>query len=131
MDTNPSNETSKKRVLVVEDNQEEREFYADFLSKEYEIEQANDGGEALDKIISSPTPYDLILLDIMMPKMDGISFLKAKNQLPRISDIPVIVLTNLAQEDTLKTCLDLKVKSYILKAETTPDKVLNIVKGVI
>lgn len=120
----------KKRILLLEDNEDAREFYVDLLSGAYDVETANDGQEGLDKIKADPAKYNLLLLDIMMPKMDGVSFLRAKNKDPQLAKIPVVVLTNLGQEDVLGACFDLGVKFYILKAETTPDKILSVIKEV-
>lgn len=117
----------KKRILLLEDNSEVREFYADFLSKNFEVETVGDGEEGLEKLRKASPQYDLILLDIMMPKMDGVSFLKTKNQDPKLSNVPVVVLSNLGQDDVLKACFGLGITFYILKAETTPDEVEKVV----
>lgn len=119
-------DNNEKKILLIEDNKEERDFYSDFLSHDFEVEIAIDGEDGLEKLKAGT--FDLVLLDIMMPKLDGVGFLKLKNSEPKIAKIPVIALTNLGQDEVLKACFDQGVKSYVLKAETTPDKVLAVVK---
>ena len=120
---------NKKKILLVEDNKEERDFYSDFLSHDFEVETAEDGQKGLDKLKAGS--YDLVLLDIMLPKLDGVGFLKLKNNDAKIASTPVVALTNLGQDEVLKACFEQGVKSYILKAETTPDKVLEAIKQTI
>lgn len=119
------------KILLVEDDEEVRKFYSDFLTSDFEVENVADGEEGLNVLLSSPDPFNLILLDIMMPKMDGIEFLKRKNNTPKISGIPVVVLTNLGQEEILHACFDLGAKYYVLKAEITPDQILLVLKEAI
>src|SRR6267142_6974642 len=121
--TNPKSETSEaKRVLIVEDDPDMRSFYADYLSRVYNVETASDGEEGLKKL--AERPFDLLLLDIMLPKLDGIEFLKKKNTQPSIAPIPTVMLTNLSNEDIIKQCFKLGAKQYIFKSETSPDKIL-------
>lgn len=117
----------KKKILLLEDNRDCRDFYKDLLSKEYEVTTANDGEEGLNKLLS-PDNYDLLVLDIMMPKLDGVDLLKAKNKDQKAAKVPVVVLSNLGHEDVLKACFEQGIKFYILKAETNPDQFLAVVK---
>jgi two-component system, OmpR family, response regulator VanR len=115
---------AKKKILIVEDDVNIRNFYAEFLSDQYLVESAGDGEEGFAKALSGK--FDLILLDLMMPKLDGVGFLQRKKQTPELLSIPVVVMTNLGQDEILKKCFDLGVKYYVLKANTTPDKVLPV-----
>jgi CheY-like chemotaxis protein len=128
---NPTAQIQKHTILLVEDDLEVREFYSDFLSEVYIVETAVNGELGLNMLKSSPKKYDLVLLDIMMPKMDGMAFMKEKNKEPSIVGIPVVVLTNLGQEEVLHGCFDLGAKYYILKAEITPDQILPVLKEAI
>jgi CheY-like chemotaxis protein len=90
----------QKSILVVEDDIDIREAIAFLLTDEgYEVACACDGNEALTYLHEGHTPA-LILLDIMMPGMDGYAFREAQKQEPAIAGIPVILLSascNLAQ----------------------------------
>jgi two-component system, OmpR family, response regulator VanR len=115
---------TKKKILIVEDDANIRNFYVEFLAEQYLVESAGDGEEGFTKALSGQ--FDLILLDLMMPKLDGLGFLQRKKQTPTLLNIPVVVMTNLGQDEILRKCFELGVKYYVLKANTTPDKVLPI-----
>lgn len=80
-------------VLVVEDDSDIRDAIADVLRVDgVEVLTASDGVEALDAIYGTPKP-DVILLDLMMPDVNGWEFVKIKNKSPELRGIPIIVLT--------------------------------------
>lgn len=83
----------KKKILVVEDNEFNRELLVEILSEEYEAIQAGNGQEALD-ILEKHSDIALILLDVVMPVMDGYSFLEKRKESETLSLIPVIVMTH-------------------------------------
>ena len=88
--------TKGKKILVVDDEPKLRKLVGDFLIKEgYEIEEAGDGEEALDKFLKNKEKYSLIILDVMMPKMDGWETLEA---IRADSSIPVVMLTAKGEE---------------------------------
>lgn len=77
----------------MDDNEELRETIGMFLETlDMEVQTAKDGQEALDLLARNPVP-DVILLDLMMPGMNGHAFVAARKRLPRVSAIPVIVMT--------------------------------------
>jgi CheY-like chemotaxis protein len=115
---------TKRKLLLVEDDSDLRSFYESFLSEQYLVESAGDGESGFAKALSEK--FDLILLDLMMPKLDGVGFLERKVQTASIKDIPVVIMTNIGQDDVLKKCFELGVKYYILKVNTTPDKILEV-----
>lgn len=81
-----------KKILVVDDEKDIVEIISMYLEREdYKVMGACDGVEALQKIISSPP--DLVILDIMMPKLDGHSLNIKLKENPETKDIPVIVIT--------------------------------------
>ena len=85
-------EQSVRRVLVVDDDRAIRGFVAEVLTDEgYDVKTAGDGSEAL--AVSREWPPDLIVLDLMMPVMDGHAFRVAQRGLDSAADIPVIVLS--------------------------------------
>ena len=88
--------TKGEKILVVDDEPKLRKLVGDFLIKEgYEIEEAGDGEEALDKFLKNKEKYSLIILDVMMPKMDGWETLEA---IRADSNIPVVMLTAKGEE---------------------------------
>ena len=88
--------TKGEKILVVDDEPKLRKLVSDFLIKEgYEIEEAGDGEEALNKFLKNKEKYSLIILDVMMPKMDGWETLE---EIRSESNIPVVMLTAKAEE---------------------------------
>lgn len=115
------------KILVVEDDQFLREFYEELLLGEgYEIDSAADGEIALNKIYN--TDFDLILLDIMLPKKDGIAILKQLKLRPAKSS-KVVVLSNLGQDAVVKQCFELGADGYLIKSSLNPGQVLNEIKN--
>ncbi len=83
-------------ILIVEDEATTRDILSDLLAKdEREIVTASDGQEALERLTEIPRPR-LILLDLIMPRMDGWEFLRRQSADPLIADIPTIVLSGSA-----------------------------------
>jgi CheY-like chemotaxis protein len=81
------------RVLIIDDDTDIREIIAEVLASEgHEVAEAADGVAALDELQRGPRP-SLILLDMMMPRLDGEGFIKAMRRDPNIADIPVVILT--------------------------------------
>ncbi|HZS08797.1 MAG TPA: response regulator [Blastocatellia bacterium] len=82
-----------EKILVVEDDPDTREMVkAFFVSEGYQVETAANGRKAIEYLKSSETPC-LILLDLMMPEMNGIEFLQSRRQESELSGIPVVVVT--------------------------------------
>lgn len=118
-----------KRILVVEDDQFLRELYVDILtSAGYQIEQAPDGEVGFEMMKKGG--YDLVLLDIMLPKMDGISILrKLKEETPpETPNQIVVVLSNLGQESIIAEAVQLGARGYMIKSDLTPEQALNEVQ---
>ncbi len=118
-----------QKILVVEDDQFLREFYQELLQAEgYFIDVAADGEIALSKIQNND--YDLVLLDIMLPKKDGLQILRElKIKPPKRSNLTIVVLTNLGQDLVIKQCFDLGAAGYLMKSALNPDQVLTEVKS--
>lgn len=115
---------AKKRVLIVEDDQFLREFYQELLESEGMIvETAGDGDTAVSKIHEGG--FDLILLDIMLPKKDGLQILKENKINPPASpNGPIVVLTNIGQDAIIKNCFEAGAAGYMIKSALNPDQVL-------
>jgi CheY-like chemotaxis protein len=112
-------------VLIVEDDADLREMMAQLLTLEgYQIETVANGREALDYLNEAPRP-DVILLDLMMPIMDGWEFRKRQQNDPALADVPVIVLTALDQAQARAS--DLKDVDF-LKKPLDFDRLLELVR---
>lgn len=121
---------SKKVILLVEDDEFLSELYATKLNLEgFEVIAAADGKKGL-KLALEKRP-DLVLLDIILPKMDGFEVLKALRQDPVGKTIPVILLTNLSQRDEVRRGLELGAADYLIKAHFMPSEVVKKIKAVI
>lgn len=115
------------KILLVEDDSNLREIYGARLEAEgYEILTANDGEEAL--AIAVKEKPDLIITDIMMPKISGFDMLDILRTTPETKDVKVIVMTALSQDDDRKRGTDLGADQYIVKSQVTLDDVVTIVK---
>jgi putative two-component system response regulator len=93
---NPRDE--RKTILVVDDTKENLTVLAALLGAEFRVRVANSGERALKSVHMAPVP-DLILLDVMMPEMDGYAVLKALRDDPATRDIPVIFVTAMSADE--------------------------------
>jgi CheY-like chemotaxis protein len=106
------------KILVVEDEDSIREMYEMVLtSGGFEVETAEDGEEGLKAASKKP---DLIFLDIMLPKMNGIDILRNIKQNPATKEIPVIMLTNLGQDSIINEALNLGAQEFLVKVQISP-----------
>lgn len=102
------------QVLIVDDNEINRDMLARRLRrKDFELSVAVDGREALSMIQSRP--YDLILLDIMMPEVDGYAVLKYIKKESRFQNIPVIMISALEEMDSVMKCMEIGADDYLTK----------------
>ncbi len=112
-----------KKILIIEDDK----FLGDVLNQKltnegYQTVIVRDGALGLEKIESFDP--DLVLLDIILPNMNGYEILEAKIKNPKISKIPVIIISNSGQPVEISRALSLGVKDYLIKAQFDPDEVL-------
>jgi len=116
------------KILLVDDDLYIRELYLELLTNAgYEVETAADGKDGFDKIISGG--YDLILLDVMLPYLDGIGILKKlEEEKPKSKNGPVILLTNLAYDSAVKEMINKGAVACLNKAEMNPDEFLKKIK---
>ena len=126
--SNPGN--NSQTVLVVEDDQ----FLRDLIVKKLEEEglktiQAIDGEEGL-RLIRENKPT-IVLLDLILPGIDGFEVLKQIKAEPDLSDIPIVILSNLGQKDDIDRGLDLGAKDYLIKAHLTPGEIVQRVKEIL
>ncbi len=116
-----------KKILVVDDEDSVREIYRhEFLNNGYTVVVAQDGEEGLLK--AGEEQPDIMLLDIMLPKMSGIEVLRALKENELTKKIPVLLLTNLGEETIIKEGFELGADGYLLKVSYTPSQVVDEVK---
>ena len=119
--------TTKPQILLVEDDTFLAGMYVTKLTMEhFQVELATDGEMGLAK--AKEMVPDLILLDILLPKMNGFDVLRACKQVPALKDIPVILLTNLGQKSDVTQGLDLGAADYLIKAHFMPSEVVEKIK---
>ncbi len=117
---------NKLRILIVEDEKTLSSALKKALITEgYVVEVASDGQIAVQKIQNSN--YDLILLDMYLPKVEGLEFLKQKNILKNTT--PTIVLSNINEGEEMAMARELGAERYLIKADTSIDELLKIVKN--
>lgn len=118
------------KVLIVEDDPLISRMYQKIFSFEkFEVEMAADGEEGLDK--AQRVKPTIILLDVMMPKLNGLEVLEKLKADEATKNIPVIILTNLSGQLDAETALAKGAVKYIIKSEHTPKGVVNMVKEII
>ena len=114
-----------KKILLVEDDAFVRDLYNTVLTKAgYELEIANDGEEAVG--MAGYKVYDLILLDIMLPKLTGMEVLKnLRSEGSRAKDTPIYLLTNLGEENIIQEAYKIGANGYLLKAKYLPKQLVD------
>lgn len=121
---------ASERILVVEDTELLRRIYQDKLTQEgYTVHTAGDGIDALNVIRS--TPLDLVLLDLIMPRMGGLDVLETIKADPRLSAIPVVILTNLGEESSIERAVSLGAVDYLIKNAAKPSDVADKIRLVL
>lgn len=118
----------KKRILIVEDDPPMMEALTDKLGREgFEVLDARNGEDGLSRSLADKP--DLILLDIILPKMDGITMLKKLREDEAGKKIPVIILTNLSDSERVMEATKNGAFDYLVKAEWRLEDVIKKVKA--
>ena len=116
------------KILIVEDDKFLRELIARKLTQEnFEVIEAIDGEEGLKRIREDKP--DLILLDLILPGVDGFEVLSKLKEDPTLASIPVIILSNLGQREDIEKGLKLGAIDYLVKAHFTPNEIVDKVKA--
>jgi CheY-like chemotaxis protein len=114
------------KILIVDDDLYIRELYEEVLKGEgNEVETAVDGNEALEKL--SKNTYDLVLLDVMMPKLDGLEVLGQIKE-KAMQHGPIVLLTNLSHGPVIDEGKEKGAAGFLIKADLTPDQLVAKVK---
>jgi two-component system, chemotaxis family, chemotaxis protein CheY len=106
---------SRERILVVDDSSLVRLYYRGALQKAgFEVEQAINGIEAMEKVLAQP--FDLVIVDVNMPGMDGFSFLRAlRRSAPDVATLPALVITTEAGEQDIDDARVAGANFYLVK----------------
>lgn len=116
-----------KKILIVEDDKFLRELMTrKLLSLQYEVVSASDGEEGLEKI-KTELP-DVVLLDLILPGINGFEVLELAKKDPAIAKIPIIILSNLGQSEDIKKGLELGAQDFLVKAHFTPQEIVDKLK---
>jgi CheY-like chemotaxis protein len=115
------------KLLIVEDDKILSNMYRiKFINAGHDVKVAENGEVALD-LMKSFKP-DLVLMDLMMPVMDGFTALTRAKSDPSLKDIPIVILTNLSQTEDAEKTLKMGAKGFIVKSDLTPAEILAKVK---
>lgn len=119
----------RKRILVIEDDRDLREAIVDkFRQEKFEVLEAQNGEEGLAAALREKP--DLLIVDIIMPKMDGTEMLKKVRENEWGRNVPVMILTNISDAEKLAEALEIGVDEYLLKAEWKLQDVLEKAKKI-
>lgn len=120
----------EKAVLIIEDDKFLRDLLARKLKKEgYSVFEATDGNEGLE-LVKTKKPH-LVLLDLILPGMDGFDVLAEIKRNPETSNIPVIILSNLGQKEEIEKGLRLGALDYLVKAHSNPAEIVTKIREAI
>jgi len=119
----------KKKILIVEDDNFVAEVYlAKLTEMGYEAILAQNGEEGLAAL--KKDKIDLILLDILMPIMNGMEMLEEIKKREEWKNIPVILLTNVGEKESIQKVREMGVKNYLIKSHFTPAEVIEKIESV-
>jgi DNA-binding response OmpR family regulator len=114
----------KFKILIVEDEHDIRELYRDLLTDQgFEVLEAPDGVTGLR--LAKESTWDLMLLDIMLPQVDGLRVLEEIRQ--KFSN-PILIISNLNNDDIITKSMDLGSNGYVIKSELNPAQFITEVK---
>lgn len=118
------------KVCIIDDDPYIVEIYRTKISqKGYQVIMADNGEDGL-ALIREQKP-DVALIDVKMPKMDGLTLIEIMQKDPELKKIPVVILTNQDDEETIKRAAGTKHKFFLIKSNTDPQKAVNILEEVL
>lgn len=121
---------TKKTILIIEDDKFLRELICQKLKKEgFTISEAVDGEKGLQKVKTEKP--GLVLLDLILPGIDGFEVLTEAKKDPALAEIPIIILSNLGQKDDIERGLKLGAVDYLIKAHFTPGEIIKKIKKIL
>lgn len=118
----------EKKILIVEDEAPLRQALFDKFSREgFQVVQAKNGEEGL--VVAVEEHPDIILLDIIMPKVDGLAMLKSLRNDEWGKDVPVIILTNLSDAENVSKAMESGAYEFLVKSDCKVNELVNRVKS--
>jgi two-component system alkaline phosphatase synthesis response regulator PhoP len=119
----------KFKLFFVEDDVLMLRMYQKFFTQEgFDVSIAINGAEAISELAKMQKLPDLIILDVMMPELNGIEVLKILKENPNYKTIPVIIWSNLSREGDIEKALSMGAVLYLIKSEYTPQEVIAKIK---
>ena len=115
------------KILIVEDAQDQLELYAkSFRRAGFEVSGAHDGGHAMDRV--RDVRPDIILLDQMMPEVDGTTFLQNLRRFPKYKNVPVVLVTGITDKQLKSKATNLGVSDVLVKGSFQLRELIDLVK---
>lgn len=125
-----ANNSKKTKIVLVEDDATLADMYTvKFTQEGFDLKVAVNGGQGLE-LIKKELP-ELVLLDVILPGMDGFAVLQEVKADPKTKSIPVILLTNLGQDADMEKGKQLGAADYLVKASLTPGEVVEKVRALL
>ena len=116
------------RILMVEDDMTIATMYRHQLQQDgFDVELAMDGVTGLHQVQAAPP--DLVLLDVRLPKLDGLEVLRRMAADPRLAGLPVLFLSNYSDANTVREGLSMGARDYLVKAQTTPAQLVDKIRS--
>lgn len=123
---------NRAKILLVEDEDILQRMYKQKLLLEgFDPVVALDGEDGLNKLATENPPPDLILLDIMLPKLDGIEVLRRIKSDDKLKNIPVVMLTNNVNPEMTEKAMTLGASGYLMKSDKTPNEVITFIRQIL
>lgn len=117
----------KVKILLIEDDAALIDMYSiRFQDEGFDVVTATNGIEGIAQ--ATKGDFDVILLDIIMPKMDGFSVLRELRSISSLSTTPILMLTNLGQKSDIEKSKEYGASDYIVKSSATPTQIVNQIK---
>ena len=118
------------KILIVEDDKFVRELIVQKLTEEkFEVSSAKDGEEGVAKVESEKP--DLVLLDLILPGIDGFEVISRIRKNPDIESMPIVILSNLGEKNDVDRGIKLGANDYMIKAHFTPKEIVEKVRGIL
>jgi len=128
----PAKDPKDTTILIVEDEPMILDSYSEILSGEggFNVLKAKDGAVGLELLAANKDKIDLMILDLMMPGVDGLMVLEAmqKEKDKYVGNFPIVVLTNLSSDRVIKEAFNRGATGYIMKTEMQPERMVEQVK---
>lgn len=119
-----------KKILIIEDDKFLRELIAQKIAKQgYIVVEAIDGEDGIEEFKKEKP--DLVLLDLILPGIDGFEVLSQIKSNTELNKIPVIILSNLGQKEDIERGINLGADDYLIKAHFTPNEIMEKINKVI